>query len=167
MQSISLRRGRTVLNKKRIKIILAAAVVIGISILLMKYMPKLLLITVSLEEFKKYILSMGHSGILVLMFFQALQTVIAPIPGEVIQIAGGYLYGISLGTLYSVLGLVLGAAIAFYFTRFFGREYIVGLTKKKNFKWISNVMESKKFEIIVFIIFIVPGLPKDFMIYVA
>lgn len=28
-------------------------------------------------------------------------------------------------------------------------------------------MESKKFEIVLFIIFIVPGLPKDFMIYVA
>lgn len=28
-------------------------------------------------------------------------------------------------------------------------------------------MESRKFEIILFIIFIVPGLPKDFMIYIA
>lgn len=28
-------------------------------------------------------------------------------------------------------------------------------------------MESRKFEIILFIIFIMPGLPKDFMIYVA
>lgn len=147
--------------------LLVVAVAIAFSILLIKFMPKLLLITVSLEEFKKYILSMGHLGILMLVFFQVLQTVIAPIPGEVIQIAGGYLYGIPLGTLYNLFGLVIGSGIAFYFTRLLGREYIEGLIKKKRLKWISDVMESKKFEIIMFIIFIVPGLPKDFMIYVA
>lgn len=68
-----------------------------LSIILIKFMSKLILITTSLEEFKRYILSMGHFGVIILILFQILQTVIAPIPGEVIQIAGGYLYGTPLG----------------------------------------------------------------------
>ena len=110
---------------------------------------------------------MGHFGVIILILFQILQTVIAPIPGEVIQIAGGYLYGIPLGTIYNLIGLIIGSAIAFYFTKFIGREFVENLIKKKKLKWITDIMESKKFEIILFIIFIVPGLPKDFMIYVA
>ncbi|MDU4889394.1 MAG: TVP38/TMEM64 family protein [Clostridium sp.] len=153
-------------NKRTMKV-LAIVVAVLLVILLIKYMPKLLLITVSLEEFKKYILSMGHFGVLMIILFQGLQTIIAPIPGEVIQIAGGYLYGIPLGTIYNLIGLIIGSGMAFYFARLIGRDFVENLIKKKNLKWINNIMESKKFEIILFIIFIVPGLPKDFMIYVA
>ena len=153
-------------NKRTMKV-LAIVVAVLLVILLIKYMPKLLLITVSLEEFKKYILSIGHFGVLMIILFQGLQTIIAPIPGEVIQIAGGYLYGIPLGTIYNLIGLIIGSGMAFYFARLIGRDFVENLIKKKNLKWINNIMESKKFEIILFIIFIVPGLPKDFMIYVA
>ena len=123
--------------------------------------------TVSLDEFNKYILSMGHTGVFMLIFFQVLQTVIAPIPGEVIQIAGGYIYGLTLGTLYSVIGLVIGSFVAFYFTRILGGDFIINLLKKKKLNWMLDIMDSNKFQIILFIIFAVPGLPKDFMIYVA
>ena len=153
-------------NKRTMKV-LAIVVAVLLVILLIKYMPKLLLITVSLEEFKKYILSMGHFGVLMIILFQVLQTIIAPIPGEVIQIAGGYLYGIPLGTMYNLIGLIIGSGMAFYFTRLIGRDFVENLIEKKELKWINNIMNSKKFEIILFIIFIVPGLPKDFMIYVA
>ena len=155
------------MNKKLTIKISVVLLTILLIMLLFKFTPKLLLMTVSLEEFNKYILSMGKSGVFMLILFQVLQTVIAPIPGEVIQIAGGYIYGVSLGTIYSVLGLVIGSGIAFYFTRLVGGDFIVNLIKKKKLKWMLNIMESGKFEIILFVIFIVPGLPKDFMIYVA
>ena len=159
--------GRTLLKKKSTMKILLVIVAILLSILLIKFMPKLLLITVSLEEFKNYILSMGLFGVISLILFQVLQTVVAPIPGEVIQIAGGYLYGIPLGTIYNLIGLIIGSGIAFYFTKLIGGEFVESLIKNKKLKWITDIMESKKFEIVLFIIFIVPGLPKDFMIYVA
>lgn len=155
------------MNKKLTMKILLIASTIVLTILLIKFMPKLLLITVSLEEFKNYIISMGSMGAIMIILFQVLQTVIAPIPGEVIQVAAGYLYGNLLGTTYNLIGLVIGSCIAFYFTRLVGRDFITNIMKKKNLKWMANIMDSKKFELILFIIFIVPGLPKDFMIYVA
>jgi uncharacterized membrane protein YdjX (TVP38/TMEM64 family) len=96
-----------------------------------------------------------------------LQIVIAPIPGEVIQIAGGYIYGVPLGMFYSIAGMLLGAGIAFFYTRFLGSSYIEKLLKKEKFQWMAETMDSKKFYIILFIIFFIPGLPKDFLIYVA
>lgn len=155
------------MKKRNLTKVFLIIITIILSILLIKFMPKILLITTSLEEFKKYILSMGHFGVVILILFQILQTVVAPVPGEVIQIAGGYLYGTTLGTIYNLIGLIIGSAIAFYFTKLIGREFVENLIKKKKLKWITDIMESKKFEIILFIIFIVPGLPKDFMIYVA
>lgn len=155
------------MNKKWTRIVLMIVAAVLLTILLVKFMPKILLITLSLDEFKKYILSMGHFGVITLIMFQVLQTVIAPIPGEVIQIAGGYLYGSFLGSAYNLIGLVIGSAMVFYFTRFIGRELVEKFIKKKDIKWINNIMYSSKFELILFIIFVVPGLPKDFMIYVA
>lgn len=155
------------MNKKWTRVVLMIVAAVLLTILLVKFMPKILLITLSLDEFKKYILSMGHFGVITLIMFQVLQTVIAPIPGEVIQIAGGYLYGSFLGSAYNLIGLIIGSAMVFYFTRFIGRELVEKFIKKKDIKWINSIMYSSKFELILFIIFVVPGLPKDFMIYVA
>lgn len=44
--------------------------------------------------------SYGWKGILLFIGIQILQVLVAAIPGEVVQIAGGYIYGTWLGTLY-------------------------------------------------------------------
>lgn len=147
-------------------ILLALLGVLSIA-LTIKYLPYILEITMSLDKFRDYIISTGKFGTFLFIFFQILQTVIAPIPGEVIQIAGGYIYGVMLGLVYTTLGMMLGAVIAFYFTRLIGASFIDKLIKKKNSQWILNIMDSKKFSVTLFVFFIIPGLPKDFLIYVA
>ncbi|MBB6623355.1 TVP38/TMEM64 family protein [Clostridium gasigenes] len=148
----------------KILLVLLAFSTIG---LIFKYIPNILAATVSLDEFNKYLMSLGKFGSIIIIFFQILQTVIAPIPGEVVQIASGYIYGVPLGLLFTMSGLIIGSAIAFYFTRLIGGNFITSFLKKKNSKWMLDIMESKKFSIILFVIFFVPGLPKDFLIYVA
>lgn len=136
-------------------------------LLALKYLPYILELTMSLDKFRSYIVSLGSLGSIVFIFFQILQTVIAPIPGEVIQVAGGYIYGVTLGLIYTTVGMLLGAIVAFYFTRFIGGSFIEKLLKRKNSQWMTDIMDSKKFSVILFVIFLVPGLPKDFLIYVA
>lgn len=135
--------------------------------LVLKYLPNILELTMSLDKFRNYIVSLGKLGTIVFIFFQVLQTVIAPIPGEVIQVAGGYIYGVPLGITYTTVGMLLGAIIAFYFTRLIGASFVEKLMNRNNSKWLNDIMDNKKFSIILFIIFFVPGLPKDFLIYVA
>lgn len=137
------------------------------TVLVLKYLPNIIELTMSLDKFRNYIVSLGKLGTIVFIFFQVLQTVIAPIPGEVIQVAGGYIYGVSLGLIYTTVGMLLGAIIAFYFTRLIGDSFVKKLMNKKNSKWLNDIMDNKKFSIILFIIFFIPGLPKDFLIYVA
>ncbi|KZL94005.1 TVP38/TMEM64 family protein [Clostridium magnum] len=137
------------------------------AIMLVKYLPIILELTMSLDKFRSYIVSLKGLGSIVFIAFQVLQTVIAPIPGEIIQVAGGYIYGVPLGLIYSIAGMLLGAIIAFYFTRMIGSSFVEKLLNKENSQWMKDIMDSKKFSIILFIVFLVPGLPKDFLIYVA
>lgn len=136
-------------------------------ILMLKFLPNILELTLSLDKFRSYIVSLGNLGFIVFIFFQILQTVIAPIPGEVIQAAGGYIYGVPLGTIYTTVGMLIGAVMAFYFTRLIGRSFIQNILERKNSKWITDIMSSSKFSIILLIFFIIPGLPKDLLIYAA
>lgn len=143
-------------------IFVAASIVIFIY-----YSPEILRILSSMDNFRQYIRSTGSWGPMMFILFQILQIVIAPIPGEVVQIAGGYIYGIGLGTLYNTIGMVLGSAMAFYFTRVIGRSYIEKLLQKKDYKWMALINDEKKFSVFLFIFFVIPGLPKDFLVYVA
>lgn len=156
-------RAKRVLVGKIVLALFGGLIIVSV----IKYLPYILEITISLDRFRDYIISAGKLGTLVFIFFQILQTVIAPIPGEVIQVAGGYIYDVTLGLIYTTLGMMLGAIIAFYFTRLIGASFIEKLIKKKKSQWILGIMDSKKFSITLFIFFIIPGLPKDFLIYVA
>jgi len=149
-----------------VKISLALIGVLAI-ILTIKYLPVILELTVSVDKFKNYILSTGKLGPAIFILFQILQTVIAPIPGEVFQIAGGYTYGVLLGTIYTVAGMLLGASMAFFFTRFLGGSFIKKLLKKKKFQWMMDIMNNKKLSVFLFAFFFIPGLPKDLLIYLA
>ncbi len=149
-----------------LKIMLIGLTIVSLG-LFVYYSPQILNILSSMDNFRDYIRSTGHWGPAVFMFFQVLQVVIAPIPGEVVQIAGGYIYGTALGSLYITLGMMIGSAIAFYFTRFIGRSFIERLLEKKNYKWMSLINDEKKLSAFLFIFFIIPGLPKDLLVYVA
>lgn len=155
------------LSKSNIlKIVLLILTAIS-TIIFIYYSPEILRILSSMDNFREYIRSTGSWGPIMFILFQVLQIVIAPIPGEVVQIAGGYIYGVGLGTLYNTIGMVLGSAMAFYFTRFIGRSYIEKLLQKKDYKWMALINDEKKFSVFLFIFFIIPGLPKDFLVYVA
>lgn len=156
-------------KSKRLLFYKMSLALLGVLVILLtiKYLPFILELSVSLDKFRNYILSLGNLGAVVFIIFQVLQTVIAPIPGEVIQIAGGYVYGLTLGLVLTNLGMLIGAFIAFYFTRFMGGSLIEKFLRKEKFHWITYIVDSNEFSIILFIIFLIPGLPKDFLIYVA
>ncbi len=54
----------------------------------------------------------GGLAPVIFIVLQALQVIIAPIPGEITGILGGYLFGEWLGLVYSTLGLTLGSGFS-------------------------------------------------------
>lgn len=69
---------------------------------------------------REAILSLGAWAPLGLIALSAIQIVFAPIPGYLVQVVGGYLFGPWLGGVYGVIGMLIGAATAFLLTRHFG-----------------------------------------------
>jgi uncharacterized membrane protein YdjX (TVP38/TMEM64 family) len=95
---------------------------------------------------------------------QALQVIIAPIPGEVTGILGGFLFGEWVGLLYSTIGLTLGSVAAFGVGRWLGAHYVRTLVSQETWDKMGFIVEAEG-TILCFIIYLIPGLPKDMVCY--
>lgn len=106
-------------------------------------------------------------GILAPVIFialQVLQVIIAPIPGEVTGILGGYLFGQWIGLLYSTIGLTLGSVAAFGVGRWLGARYVQQLVSPEIWQKLGFIVEAEG-ALLGFVIFLIPGLPKDMACY--
>lgn len=99
------------------------------------------------------------------IFLQTLQVVAAPIPGEVTGFIGGYVYGPVLGILLSTIGLTIGSWGAFALSRIFGRPFVERFVKKETLDKYDYLLQHKG-AFLVFLLFLVPGMPKDLLCYV-
>jgi uncharacterized membrane protein YdjX (TVP38/TMEM64 family) len=95
---------------------------------------------------------------------QALQVIVAPIPGEVTGILGGYLFGQWVGLFYSTIGLTVGSVAAFGIGRWLGARYVQKLVSPDIWQKMGFIVEAEG-TILCFIIFLIPGLPKDMVCY--
>ncbi len=100
----------------------------------------------------------------IFMALQALQVIVAPIPGEVTGILGGYLFGEWLGLVYSTIGLTVGSVAAFGVGRWLGSHYVRRLVSPETWEKMGFIVEAEG-SILCFVIFLVPGFPKDMVCY--
>ncbi len=112
-----------------------------------------------------YIESKKTLGILIFIGIQALQVIIPLIPP--IQIIGGLLFGSVMGSVYSCIGIYLGMSIVFGIVRIFGYPIVEALIDGKDLKKFKFLEDSSKVEIIFFILYFIPGMPKDTLSFVA
>ncbi|MBE9550794.1 MAG: TVP38/TMEM64 family protein [Proteobacteria bacterium] len=117
-------------------------------------------------EFREYIRSFGTIAPLFLVGIVALQVLVAPIPGQVAGIAGGFLFGTVLGTVYTMLGLIIGSWIAFVLSRYLGRPFVERIVPEKTRKKFDKLVE-KGGIITLFMIYVLPALPDDAICFVA
>ena len=111
--------------------------------------------------------SMGVLGVLVLFAVQILHVVVAFIPGEVVQMAAGMMYGPWLGALIVIVGCVLSSALVYYIVHKLGAPLVQAMVPEKYLGKFRHFEESGKLSIIVFILFLIPGLPKDVFTYIV
>ncbi|MCX7774276.1 MAG: TVP38/TMEM64 family protein [Clostridia bacterium] len=155
-------------NKTKLKYILGiTAAVVLMVVLTILLTPAVTELVSDPKHFEGFIHSYGNLSILVFLGFQILQVVIAAIPGEFIQIAGGYIFGSIMGTVYSVMGILIGAVIAFFAARFLGVKLVSKLLSEKSVEKFNFLLNTRKSEIIIFVLFLIPGLPKDILVYIA
>jgi uncharacterized membrane protein YdjX (TVP38/TMEM64 family) len=122
---------------------------------------------VSAERLRQWVSARGAAAPLVFMALQALQVVIFVIPGEVPQIAGGYLFGVWAGTLLSLAGIIAGSALSFFLARQLGVPFVHAIFAEERVQKAEKLLASPRSKAVFFLLFIIPGIPKDVLCYVA
>lgn len=109
----------------------------------------------------------GAAGPLICVGVQFVQVVIFAIPGEITQFAAGYVFGAVRGFLYSVAGIMLGSAFNYSFARLVGRPVMERFMGERLLNKVDGLLESRKGKSALFVLFLLPGMPKDAMSYGA
>lgn len=120
-----------------------------------------------IERVKSEVQNAGISGVFILLALQFLQIVIAFIPGEAVQMAAGVIYGPWWGALIIWIGCVISSAFIFILVHKLGAPFVQSMVPSKYVDKFRKFESSRKFDIIIFILFLVPGLPKDVFTYIT
>jgi len=119
------------------------------------------------EAFGAWVDGLGFGGWLITLGIQLLQIFVAFIPGEPVELLLGYIWGPWLGMLTCLIGIFIGTLTIFLLVRRLGMKFvrkIVGTDDLTKYKFLSD---KNKVELTVFILFFIPGTPKDALTYIA
>ena len=116
------------------------------------------------NKLRSFILSFGPFAAVAFISLQILQVVFAPVPGEITGFVGGLLFGNINGTIYSTIGLTIGSLCAFTISRVFGMRFVEKVVKQDYIDKFNFFVTHKGLNI-SFILFIIPGFPKDSLCY--
>jgi len=116
------------------------------------------------QYMKDKLVEWGAAAPIIFIVIQSLQVVIAPIPGEVTGILGGFVFGQWMGFIYSTVGLTAGSLMAFALGRWLGDAYVRNLVSEETWNKLGFIVEAEG-TILCFIIYLIPGLPKDIVCY--
>lgn len=106
--------------------------------------------------------SAGWASALVFLGLQVGQVLFAPIPGEVTGFLGGYMFGVLNGFLLSTVGLTVGSMLAFGIGHFLGERVVRKLVRCESFEKYNQMVQYKGI-LVIFVFFLVPGFPKDYL----
>jgi len=119
----------------------------------------------SRERLRAFLDSLGMWGFAGFILLQVVQVVAAPIPGEATGLLGGYLYGPVIGVLLSTVGLTLGSFAAFSLSRLFGKPLTTRLVPAATLDRFNYLLHHKG-AFLIFLLFLIPGFPKDILCYI-
>lgn len=111
--------------------------------------------------------SAGPAGVLILLALQFLQIVVAFIPGEATQMAAGMLYGPWLGGLVILVGCIFSSAFVFVVVHKLGAPFVKDMVSDKWLDKFQKFEASGKLDMTVFILFLIPAMPKDVFTYLV
>lgn len=158
------------MNKEKIlniiKFIVLLLIVVGIPLYLWTTKGDIFRGIKTVGDIEGYILSSNNAP-LVFFLLQVMQIVIAFIPGEIFQVAAGYLFGPFEAIVITLLGCIVGSIICFYLARFLGQGFLRLFFKEKRIQYYQELLNSNKGSFICFLLFLIPGIPKDLLNYAA
>ena len=114
-----------------------------------------------------FIEEIGFGGWLVTLGIQIFQIIIAFLPGEPVELMLGAIWGPWLGTLTCLIGVFIGTLLIFLLSRRLGIGFVKRAAGEKNIGKYKFLGSEKGLEITVFLLFFIPGTPKDVLTYIV
>jgi len=152
---------------KAVLIGVVAALLVFLSIKYLIPMSKLLaeeegrvLISQKLEAY-------GIFAPLIFSGLMAMQIVIALIPGGPLEMIAGMLFGGIKGTIFTMIGAVAGTVLVYLLVKVFGRPLVHFFVSEEKMQKFSILHDEKRLEFWVFVLFLIPGIPKDLLTYIV
>jgi uncharacterized membrane protein YdjX (TVP38/TMEM64 family) len=112
------------------------------------------------EQMRAWVEGLGAWGPLAIIIMEMIQALLAPIPGQAIEAASGYLYGPWWGTLFPMIGMVIGSSIIFLLSRRFGRPLVIRLVGKQSMARLDDLARRGGAPFF-FLIWLLPFAPDD------
>lgn len=147
-------------------IVLAAAAVVALCVWLIPLVWSLRQ-PENQAAFEEFVGSLGVFGVLLMLGIQVLQIVVAVIPGEPIELIMGLMYGTWGGLALTLTGILIGSTIIYFCMKRFGTGFaskFVDTNGFKKFRFLNNPANRDSF---IFLLFFIPGTPKDVLTYFA
>lgn len=117
------------------------------------------------EAFRLRIEESHLNGQLLFIGMVVLQILAAIIPGEPLEIAGGYAFGAIEGTILCLIGGLVGSFLVILLVRRFGIRLVHAFYPPEKLENIRFLKSSPKRTVLFLLIFMIPGTPKDLLCY--
>ncbi|MBQ3507655.1 MAG: TVP38/TMEM64 family protein [Clostridia bacterium] len=104
-------------------------------------------------------------GAIAMVLISAVQVIVALIPGEFVEIAAGYCFGSWIGSLLCLFGIVLGSCTTILLVRYFGSRFVYAFYPREKIEALPIINDPPKRNMLTFILFVIPGTPKDLFTY--
>ncbi|WP_200530761.1 TVP38/TMEM64 family protein [Halorubrum sp. LN27] len=143
-------------------IVVVAAAFVGLYLLVREYAGFI----TDAEALRAWLRQFGVLAPLVFVAVQALQVVVAPIPGQVVALVAGYLFGPVAGTVYSLTGVLIGSAVAFSLAKRYGRSFVEDVLHEDVITRFDGFVETVGVPGL-FAFVIIPGLPDDAVCFLS
>ena len=154
---------------KLILFIFVILIMVGITIYLMPVMKDLRTLE-GQNAFKEKISETGIMGLLTLFGLQFAQIFLFIVPGEPIEILAGICYGGVWGTLFILISTAIISVFIYFLVHVLGRKFIYDFVDENKIEQIENskvFQNPRTIEFIMFILFFIPGTPKDLLTYIG
>ena len=119
------------------------------------------------QMFRQWVADKGVWGAILFVGMVVVQVFLAVIPGGPFEVGAGYAYGVVWGTILCSIGTTLASTLVFLLVRRFGRGFVELVVDGEKIDSFSLLRADEKKESILFLIFLIPGTPKDVISYLV
>ena len=157
-------RRRALRRRVLIGLVTAASIT---ALLCWEYLPGLLAWLADARAVRAFVSDHAFVSRLAMLGINIVQVLLAFLPGEPVELASGYAFGFWEGTALCLVASGLATSMIYWATRRWGWKLVGLFFDRSLFDRFSWLKSAKRLELIMFIVFLIPGTPKDFLTYFA